>query len=126
MAILRKPGTVIPVYLPSEASKVKDEDRVVVWIRVPDKGTYLQVEEICGSDFGNFETSRRVIGLLVDRIDNLKTEAGEDFKLEKDGTSGYLTDDCAAWLAPYINEIGALCVNSGRLTPAERKNCSSP
>ena len=124
MAILRKPGTVIPLHLPTEAP-YPPGDRVVVWARVPDKGTYLQCEEICGANLGNYETARRVIGLLADRIENLKRDDGKDFKLEIE-SGGYLTDECATWLSPYLNEIATVCLNAGKLTPVDRKNCSSP
>lgn len=124
MAILRKPGTVIPLHLPSEAS-LPPEERVLLWVRVPDKGTYLQCEGICGADLGNYETARRSIGLLADRIENLKRDDGKEFKLERE-SGGYLTDECATWLSPYLNELATLCLNAGKLTPVDRKNCSSP
>ena len=112
------------MHLPSE-SALPASDRVIVWVRVPDKGTYLQCEQICGMDLGNFETSRRVVGLLADRLENMNRDDGKPFELQRD-PSGYLTDDCAAWLSPYLNELGTLCLNSGRLTPVDRKNSSSP
>lgn len=124
MAILRKPGTLIPVHLPSEVS-LPAGDRVTAWLRVLDKGTYLQCEDICGANLGNFETGRRVIGLVCDRLDGVVTEDGKPFDLARD-PSGFLTDDCATWLAPYLNELATLCLNAGKLTPADRKNCSSP
>jgi hypothetical protein len=124
VAILRKPGSIIPVFLPSEHA-LPAAERVVVWVRIPDKGIFLQCEQICGLDLGNFETSRRIVGLLTERLENIHHDDGTPFELERDA-SGYLTDECAAWLSPYLNELGTLCLNSGRLMPVDRKNCSSP
>jgi hypothetical protein len=121
MPILRKPGSIVACYLPMEMRRPVNE-RMIVHLRIPDRTMYAELESILGLDgLSSFEVARRVVGLSVDRIENLKYPDGSDFQLDRE-KSGYLTPDCAEWLTPYLQAMTNLVTTTTELSEADRKN----
>lgn len=124
MTMLRRPGSIVAVHLPSEHYK-PEEDRMVVHVKVPNQALFSEIEQISGGDFSNFEVGRRVVGLIVDRIDNLFVTGSngepEPFSLDRE-KSGYLTIECAEWISCYLSELVHLILELPKMKEVDRKN----
>lgn len=122
MTILRRPGSLICVHLPAE-HYLPEDDRMRVWLKVPTQALYLEIEEIAKKAQSNFESARQIVGIMVDRIENvfLDDEKQKPFELDRE-KSGFLTLACAELINPYLDNIAGLIIEMPRLKDIDRKN----
>lgn len=138
MAILRRPGSIVEVELPSDRDE-PEEERGVVSIRVPDQAFRKEMERKVGiaqrskSQVAIDDAMRWVLGQAIVGLRNIRVlnESGkeEELTLEIDGersASCRLTQRCYEQLAPIVLELSGLIMGCGRVSASERKNFSSP
>lgn len=124
MAIVRRPGTVVDFVLPSDEG-APEEDQTHIGIRVPSEADRHEVKAIIARVERNPSESasgmRRILGIAVDYVRNLKFEDGEAFELERD-QKGAITRESANVLLEFSEEVMTLYNRVTRVSEAERKN----